>query len=71
MSKQETITIDGREYRKFIRYPSAVSDGTCRCITCGQIDEQPWHDDEIYRVERSKFWDAYLATRPNGGSDAA
>lgn len=45
--KPETITIDGREYRKFIPYPAVVADGTCRCITCGQIDEEPYHDPKV------------------------
>lgn len=65
MSKPETITIDGQEYQKFIRYPLPVTDGTCRCVTCGQIDEQPWHDPEICAAEHTKMW----ATRPTGGSD--
>lgn len=61
MAKHETIAIDGREYRKFIRYPKPVNDGTCRCIMCGQIDEQPWHDAEICQEERSRALDSHLA----------
>lgn len=38
------IEIDGRRYQKFIRYPAEVIDGTLRCIRCGQIDEEPFHE---------------------------
>lgn len=43
----EKITIGDREYTRFIRWPRLVRDGTVRCISCGQIDEEPWHDDKI------------------------
>ncbi len=43
----EMITVDGREYRKFIRYPEEVTDGTLRCIRCGQIDEDEIHDHAL------------------------
>lgn len=43
---EETITVDGREYRRFIPYPEPITDGTTRCIACGQIDEPRIHDDE-------------------------
>lgn len=38
------VTIGDREYVQFIPYPQAVRDGTVRCITCGQIDEDGYHD---------------------------
>ena len=51
MSKRvEKITIGGREYSKFIVWPKQVRDGTLRCITCGQIDEIEYHDDDLCRV---------------------
>jgi len=39
----EKITIGHKEYTRFIPYPKAVRDGTCRCISCGQIDEPECH----------------------------
>ena len=36
----------GRKVRRFIPYPQNVNDGTPRCIACGQIDDEPWHDME-------------------------
>jgi ribosomal protein S14 len=47
--KHEMIEIGGRRYRKFIPYPGPVNDGTSRCISCGQIDESPYHDMELCR----------------------
>lgn len=47
MATSDTIEIDGRTYRKFIRYPHPVRDGTVRCIRCGQIDEPEYHDDAL------------------------
>lgn len=46
-AKEETIKIDGRSYRKFIRHPEEITDGTLRCISCGQIDEDEYHDDDL------------------------
>jgi len=37
------ITINGREFSRFIQFPSEVRDGTPRCIACGQIDDEPYH----------------------------
>lgn len=45
--RREMILIGGKEYRKFIPHPGPVTDDTCRCITCGQIDEPDYHDDAI------------------------
>lgn len=39
-----TVIMDGRAYRKFIAFPGPVDDGTLRCISCGQIDEEEFHD---------------------------
>ena len=39
------IVIDGRAYERFIQYPRDINDGTLRCISCGQIDEEEYHDD--------------------------
>lgn len=44
---EQMIDIDGRQYRKFIRFPEEVDDGTLRCIRCGQIDEEEFHDDDL------------------------
>lgn len=38
------VQIDGKNYRRVIMHPKPVRDGTSRCITCGQIDDEPWHD---------------------------
>lgn len=45
--RTDTIEIGGRTYRKFIHYPKPVRDGTVRCISCGQIDEPEWHDEQL------------------------
>lgn len=45
--KDEVITIGGKIYEKFIRYPTPVNDGTARCFSCGQIDEEPYHDNSL------------------------
>lgn len=44
----EKITLpNGREVSKFILYPKAVRDGTYRCVDCGQIDDEPYHDPTL------------------------
>jgi len=43
----KTVEYGGRTYRKFIRQPEPVDDGTVRCWTCGQIDEPEAHDDAL------------------------
>lgn len=40
------IEIGGREYSRFIQWPSEVRDGTVRCFQCGQMDEPEYHLDE-------------------------
>jgi|GEM_PF-3420832 len=47
MRESETVRINGRLYRKFIRFPEEITDGTLRCIRCGQIDEEEYHDQDI------------------------
>lgn len=47
MRNSETVRINGRLYRKFISFPEEVTDGTLRCIRCGQIDEEEHHDNDI------------------------
>lgn len=47
MPNSETVRINGKLYRKFIPYPEEINDGTFRCIRCGQIDEEEFHDQEI------------------------
>lgn len=41
------VTAYGKRVLRIIPYPGPVSDGTPRCIQCGQIDDDPWHDSEI------------------------
>lgn len=43
----QSITVGGKQYRKFIPYPQEVDDGTLRCIACGQIDEEEFHDNDL------------------------
>lgn len=47
MRKHEMIKIGDREYRKFIPFPEVITDGTHRCIRCGQIDEEDYHDHDL------------------------
>ena len=44
---KQRIQIGRKSYRKFLPYPSNVDDGTSRCIACGQIDEDGWHDSAL------------------------
>lgn len=44
---QNYINIEGRRLRRHIHYPSLPTDGTLRCISCGQIDEPAYHDDSL------------------------
>lgn len=41
------IDIGGRMVRRFIPFPGPVEDDTVRCICCGQIDEDGFHDYEV------------------------
>lgn len=42
----KTIKVGRRRYRRFMPYPGPVTDDTCRCIRCGQIDEPGLHISE-------------------------
>lgn len=46
MEQKELITIEGRDYLKFWprKLSDPVTDGTLRCIFCGQIDEPEFHE---------------------------
>lgn len=49
--ERETIPVPGRfGTRRFIFYPASVTDGTLRCIGCGQIDEDGYHDMELHEA---------------------
>ena len=39
----KTIKVGSRRFRRFIQWPKEVTDDTCRCIRCGQIDEPELH----------------------------
>lgn len=43
----ERIQIGRKSYLKFIPYGREITDGTCRCISCGQIDEIGFHDAKL------------------------
>lgn len=45
----KTFPIGGIPYTRFIPYPGPVDDGTPRCISCGQIDEDGFHIDAACR----------------------
>lgn len=44
MAPSAKIRIGGRVVRRFVPLGSPVRDGTVRCIACGQIDEDGFHD---------------------------
>lgn len=41
-----TVDVDGQSLARFIPHPLPIKDGTSRCISCGQIDEEPYHKQE-------------------------
>lgn len=45
----EMINYDGKLVRRFVSYPEPIMDGTIRCGVCGQLDEEPFHDEETCR----------------------
>lgn len=51
---EDEIVIGGRKYRRFLD-PRGVQhpfdDGTLRCIRCGQIDDEPYHDSDLCRSD--------------------
>lgn len=62
---RERIEIGGKSYRRFINYPANVFDDTVRCIGCGQIDEESWHDRDVC-IQVRQFLDQQVRTTPNG-----
>lgn len=56
----QMVSVEGRQHRKFIAWPGPVNDGTSRCIACGQIDEEPWHDRAICQQARFSRSDGLL-----------
>jgi hypothetical protein len=60
--KPKFVQIGGQKYRRIIMHPKPVNDGTCRCIQCGQIDDEPWHDSEIC-AEAGRILRAALAAQ--------
>lgn len=42
-AKNQRISIGRRTVKRMVHYPEGVDDGTYRCITCGQIDDEPYH----------------------------
>lgn len=63
--RREHIDIGAISYHRFINYPQNVFDGTVRCIGCGQIDEEPWHDRDVC-IQVRQFLDQQARTIPNG-----
>lgn len=48
MTFDPTIELpSGRRVKQFIMPPRPVKDRTIRCVFCGQIDEQPFHDETL------------------------
>ncbi len=44
----KTVLIGRKRYRRFITPTMTVKDdGTCRCFSCGQIDEPEYHDTAL------------------------
>lgn len=42
----KTVQVGRRAYVRFLA-EDAEDDGTPRCISCGQIDDTPWHKAEL------------------------
>lgn len=38
---------NGKSYEKFVRWPRQITDGTLRCMFCGQIDEPEAHNPAL------------------------
>lgn len=47
MSGEVTINIDGQVFRRFIKWPEEITDGTPRCFVCGQIDDPQYHEADL------------------------
>jgi hypothetical protein len=50
---KQKVRVGHKLLRKIIPYPGPVNDGTVRCIACGQIDEEDWHDPYLCREIRA------------------
>lgn len=48
-----TIKIGSLRFKRFIPYPEPVNDGTLRCIGCGQIDEEEFHNRDACLAARA------------------
>ena len=55
------VQIDGKNYRRVIMAPKRVRDGMSRCIACGQIDDEPWHDMTVCAEAHRIHWGALAA----------
>lgn len=42
----KTVKLGRRSVKRFLSM-GAKDDGTLRCIACGQIDEEPWHEPDL------------------------
>lgn len=42
----KTVVIGRQKVKRFLPL-NAPDDGTLRCISCGQIDDEPWHDPAL------------------------
>lgn len=51
----DIIVIGDKTYQRFVRFPHAVTDGTYRCIACGQIDEPEYHDWGLCKEARAEL----------------
>lgn len=54
-SERIRVYVNGRskQVRRIIEWPAPVNDGTCRCMCCGQIDEDFAQDADYCRGVRS------------------
>lgn len=43
----QRVDLGYRTVKRMIHHPGPVNDDTCRCITCGQIDEEPYHQEHV------------------------
>lgn len=55
---RQRLHLGFRTVRRMIFYPEQVNDETCRCITCGQIDEEPWHEDHVCKAMLKLIYDS-------------
>lgn len=43
----DKVTFFGRKVVRFMNVDETFDDGTVRCISCGQVDDDPWHKPEM------------------------